>query len=386
MAEDDPALDRLDQLIERVDFMEQTLRSQLARLYTIERHLGIAPAPPVQEQPRPSQPESGAVQARPPVGQRPPVPPPSVQPPISQPPPREQQPDLSKTSGAPPKQLREPLSGPPPDRTVARPREAQTSAHIVRPRPPVPPEPRPRGDLEARIGGNWLNRIGIIAITFGVAFFLKYAFENQWIGPAGRVGIGVVLGLGFLAGGEMLRKRYASYAYGLTGGGILILYLAIYAAFSFYNLIPHPLAFVFMAAVTMIASLLSARYSALPIAVLGLIGGFLTPILLSTGRDNQTGLFTYIALLDAGVLALAYSKQWRILNYMSFGATVLMFVGWMITFYDDSKLWPTIFFLTLLFGIFALLAMTYNVFNRRPTTWADLALVFLNGLLYFGTS
>ncbi|HWP42886.1 MAG TPA: DUF2339 domain-containing protein [Blastocatellia bacterium] len=335
MAEDGPSSDRIDELIERVNFMEQTLRSQLVRLYAIERRLGLAQDQPVQEPRRPEPaPKSQEVS----IGQQPPRP-------LPQPPSIAPKPSPSRGAAA-----------------------------------------RQPGDLEARIGGNWLNRIGIIAITFGLAFFLKYAFENEWIGPAGRVGIGVVIGLGFLAGGERLRPRYPNYAYGLTGGGVLILYLAIYAAFSFYSLVPHPLAFAFMAGVTVIASLLAARYSALPIAVLGLIGGFLTPLLLSTGRDNQTGLFTYIALLDAGVLALAYSKQWRSLNYMSFAATVLMFAAWMGAYYLGSKLWLTIFFLTLFFAIFALLAITYNVFNRRPTTWADLLLVFLNGLLYFGTS
>jgi uncharacterized membrane protein len=297
--------------------MEQTLRSQLARLYAIERYLGLAPPPaPIKTEERP-----------------------------------------------------------PPE-----------AAHVARPPRPIKPEPRPRGDLEARIGGNWLNRIGIIAISLGVAFFLKYAYENEWIPPSGRVAIGVAVGLALLAGGERLRARYASYAYGLTGGGILILYLAIYAAFSFYSLIPHLLAFVCMTVVTILASLLAARYSALAIAVLGLIGGFLTPILLSTGRDNQVGLFAYIALLDAGVLALAYSKQWRSINYMSFAATVMMIVVWWDAYYDRSKLWPTIFFLTLFFVIFALLAITHNVFNRRLATWLDLLLIFLNGLLYFGAS
>ncbi|HTG17307.1 MAG TPA: DUF2339 domain-containing protein, partial [Blastocatellia bacterium] len=155
-----------------------------------------------------------------------------------------------------------------------------------------PPASSRRGgvDLEARIGGNWFNRIGIIAICFGVAFFLKYAFDNEWIGPGGRVSIGVAIGLVFLAGGERLRKRYASYAYGLTGGGIAVLYLAIwFASIRHYNLIHPTLAFVLMAAVTATGSLLAARYDALPIAVLALIGGFLTPILLSTGVDNETG-------------------------------------------------------------------------------------------------
>src|SRR6185312_1948052 len=130
--------------------------------------------------------------------------------------------------------------------------------------------------------------------------------------------------------------------------GLAILYLAIwFASQNRYNLIPQMLAFILMAGVTATGSLLAARYDALPIAVLALIGGFLTPILLSTGVDDETGLFGYIALLDAGVLALAYSKQWRSLNYLSFIATILMFVAWMEKWYGPEKLWTTIFFLTL---------------------------------------
>lgn len=257
---------------------------------------------------------------------------------------------------------------------------------------PAPPTVAPArsmrgGDLESRIGGNWFNRIGVLAIFLGVAFFLKYAVDNDWIGPTTRVLIGVGVGVLFLIGGERLRKRYASYAYGLTGGGIAVLYASIWFASSKrYGLISATEAFAFMAVVTVTASLLAARYSALPIAVLGLIGGFLTPILLSTGVDNETGLFGYIAVLDAGVLLLAYSKQWRSLNYLSFIATILMFSAWMETWYDPSKLRTTIIFLSVFFIIFALLAVLFNVVNRRPTGWLDLAMVFSNALLYFGTS
>lgn len=198
--------------------------------------------------------------------------------------------------------------------------------------------------------------------------------------------IGIAIGLGFLIAGERLRPRYHSYAYGLTGGGILILYLSFFGAYRFLGLLDPVPAFICMAVVTATASLLAARYNALPIAVLGLIGGFLTPALLSTGVDNEAGLFGYIALLDLGVLALAYSKQWRSLNYMAFVSTVFTFTGWYFTFYESEKLWPTMFFLTLFFAVFALLAVLYNVVNRRPTAWADLTLVFINALLYFGAS
>jgi uncharacterized membrane protein len=241
-------------------------------------------------------------------------------------------------------------------------------------------------DLESRIGGRWLLWIGVIAISFGMAFFLKYAFDNQWITPGWRINIGVAIGLAFLIGAERLRRPYPIYSHGLSGGGIFILYLSIFVGFNTYKLIPQTLAFVLMAAVTATASLLAARYGAIAIAILGLIGGFLTPILLSTGVDNERGLFGYIAVLDLGVLALAYSKHWRSLNYMAYGATVAMFASWMVTWYTPGKLWTTIFFLTLLYMIFALLAVLHNVVNRRPTLWIDLAMVFSNALLYFSTS
>ena len=365
MDDDKSSLEQIKQIAERLNYLESVARDSAARLYAIETRLGLG------YRGTPSR-----------ASQSPPQPPASPAKPAASPA-SSKQASVSDYLGW--------SEGVQPPRSSETPGSAAHSASEIR-TPPLttvrPSKPvRPRGDLESRIGGNWFNRIGIIAICFGVAFFLKYAFDNEWIGPGGRVSIGFAIGIGFLVGGERLRKRYASYAYGLTGGGLAILYLAIwFASQNRYNLIPPMLAFILMAAVTAAGSLLSARYDALPIAVLALIGGFLTPILLSTGVDNETGLFGYIALLDAGVLALAYSKQWRSLNYLSFVATILMFAAWMVSWYDQSKLWTTIVFLTLFFVIFALLAVLYNVVNKRPTTWPDLGLVFINAMLYFGTS
>ena len=141
-------------------------------------------------------------------------------------------------------------------------------------------KPRNRYDLEARIGGNWFNRIGVLAIFLGVAFFLKYAVDREWIGSTGRVLIGAAIGIAFLLAGERLRRRYPSYAYGLTGGGIAILYASIwFASFKRYGLLDPTVAFALMARGDRNwRRLLAARYNALAIAVLGLIGGFLTPI------------------------------------------------------------------------------------------------------------
>ncbi len=243
------------------------------------------------------------------------------------------------------------------------------------------------GDLETLIAGKLFLWLGMILGTLAVAFFLKLAFDNQWIGPTGRVLLGGAAGCALLALAERLRLRgYQAYAYVLSGGGILILYLSVYAAFDFYQLLSQPPAFALMAVVTATAVLLAARYDAYAIAVLGLIGGFMTPSLLATNVDNEVGLFGYAALLNAGVLALAYFKRWRSLNYLAFAATWVLFAGWYFKYYGDAKLWPTLFFLTLFFGMFAALAIIHNVLKEHPTRWFDISLLLTNATLYFATS
>ncbi|MEJ7708510.1 MAG: DUF2339 domain-containing protein [Pyrinomonadaceae bacterium] len=278
------------------------------------------------------------------------------------------------------------LSAKAPARPSSAPQIPPASPDVVAATPPAPQVRKSNSlDLENRIGGSWLNRVGIIAITLGVGFFLKYAFENQWVGARGRITAGVASGLAFLFAAERLRARgYRSYAHGLAGGGILILYLSTYAAYAYYGLIDHLSAFILMAAVTTLAVLLAARFDAVVIAALGLVGGFLTPVLLATGIDQQVQLFTYVTLLNIGVLALAYAKGWRSLNYAAFAATSLVMLAWYAEWYTREKLFSTLFFLTLFWVIFALIPIFNNILKQRPTLWPDVSLIFGNAAFYYG--
>ncbi len=106
-------------------------------------------------------------------------------------------------------------------------------------------------DLEKKIGQYWLNRIGIVAMLIGVSYFLKYAFENNWIGPGGRIVIGLLAGIGLVLWSERFRDRgYAAFSYSLKAVGIGTLYLSLWGAFQVYHLIPSAAAFVAMAIVT----------------------------------------------------------------------------------------------------------------------------------------
>ena len=209
---------------------------------------------------------------------------------------------------------------------------ARNEAHVA------PKEESKKREWEFQLGGQWLVIIGVVAFIFGVGFFLQYAFENNWIGETGRVILGILSGIVFLGLGEYFYRTYPKYSQFLTGGGIGLLYLSFYSAFNFYELIGAPVAFGAMIVVTIIASLLAIRYDAIFIGLLTLAGGFLTPALISTPEPNYVILFTYLALLNGGILAMSYARNWRILNIASFIATWGWFFLWYATEYTSRDL------------------------------------------------
>jgi uncharacterized membrane protein len=186
--------------------------------------------------------------------------------------------------------------------------------------------------LESKVGLTLVNRIGAITLVLGVAFFFKWAVDNNWIGPAGRIVLGLIAGFATLAAGDLLwRKRQRVFAQGITATGIAIIFLALYAAFSFYHLIPQAAAFATMAAATVMAAALALRYHSFAVAALGLAAGYATPLLLSTGEDHSWFLFGYVLLLNAAATELAKRRQWRGLETISFIATVLIYGGWLLS-------------------------------------------------------
>ncbi len=260
--------------------------------------------------------------------------------------------------------------------------------------PPPLPESAPKKparsskEIEAKIGGKWLNYIGIVAVIIGTGFFIKYAFENEWIGPTGRVVLGMLVGLAFIAWGELWKTKYKYYSQGLVGGGIAILFLALFGAASYYAVIPMNIGRILFIVVTVFAVLLSIRYNASSIAFMGFLGGYINPILLSTGANQQAALLTYITILDLGVLVVAFFRNWKWLNIFAFVATVAIFAGWAAKFYhvEPVAYGTTQIFLTLFFIIFGSLSIFYNVIHKAKTTILDLIFIFLVASVFFGSS
>jgi uncharacterized membrane protein len=208
--------------------------------------------------------------------------------------------------------------------------------------------------LESRIGSQWFNRIGILAVLIAAAWFLKLAIDNHWIGPLGRVLIGLVAGAGLIAWSERFRTRgYAAFSYSLKAVGSGVLYLSLWAAFSLYQLVDSTVAFAAMIAVTAFNGFLAWRQDAELLALYAIVGGFSTPLLLSTGENHEVALFTYLLLLDATVLLLVALKPWSRLLCAAFAGTVFFFAEWSLQYYDASEFGMTAFFLAVFFLIFA---------------------------------
>ena len=183
--------------------------------------------------------------------------------------------------------------------------------------------------METKVGLTLVNRVGVITLILGVAFFFKWAADNNWIGPTGRVILGLLAGFAALAAAEFLwRKSQQVFAQGITGAGLAIVYLSAYAAWGFYHLIPSFLAFAFMASVTALAYALALRYASAAIAVLGFFGGYLTPFLLSNGEDHPWFLLSYVLLLDIAAMTLVKDKRWRSLEILAVTATTLIYFAW----------------------------------------------------------
>jgi uncharacterized membrane protein len=275
-----------------------------------------------------------------------------------------------------------PITNPPPTPNVAPPMSSiPTSARET--------------DLEKKIGQYWLNRIGIAAMLIGISYFLKYAFENNWIGPGGRIAIGLIAGIALILWSENFRKRgHTAFSYSLKAVGIGTLYLSLWGAFQIYHLIPSAVAFIAMILVTVSTVALALSQNAELLASFAMVGGFATPVLVSTGQNHEVTLFSYVALLDLAILAMTILKPWRRLLWGSFVGTIILYGGWYASYYRDefsynpygSQRPLTVFFAVLFAAIFAAVPLLtrYERSTRYDGPSVTLVLLpLLNAAVFF---
>lgn len=288
----------------------------------------------------------------------------------------------------------------PVEKPIERPTEAPAEKTTETPVITAPSTPKPQfslptinrpkqpSDLEKIIGESWINKIGILIVIIGVAIGAKYSIENELISPLTRIILGYMMGIGLLGFGIKLKPKFEDYSAVLVSGAISIFYFITYFAYSFYGLIPQALAFVMMLIFTVFAVFTAIKYNRVVIAHIGLIGAYAVPFLLSSGSGRADILFSYMLIINLGILFISIKRDWKTLHYSAFFFTWLIYNSWFINKFISSDLQGYealgLGFATAFFLIFYGVSLFNNIISKEKLDLINVVLILLNSFIYFG--
>ncbi|CAN5497865.1 hypothetical protein BH10ACI2_BH10ACI2_25890 [soil metagenome] len=241
-----------------------------------------------------------------------------------------------------------------------------------------------QSDLEKFIGENLISKIGIIVLVLGVGIGAKYAIDNGWISPLMRIVFGYVMGFGLLGFAAKLKEKYLNFSSVLLSGGMAILYFVTYFAYAYYGLMPQLAAFIVMAMFTVFTVAAAIFYNRQVIAHIGLVGAYAVPFLLSDNSGNYAALFTYMSVINTGILAISVKKYWKPLFYTSFAATWLIYLAWFVTKYTPAEhLYLALAFLGIYFSIFYAAKIVQGMFGPRDDRQENLVATIVTAIVFY---
>lgn len=257
-------------------------------------------------------------------------------------------------------------------------------AELVAP-PVVAPSPVAEPfNWERFVGQKTMGWAAVVLLIFAAAFFLRYAYQNNWIGPVGRVAIGALAGAALVVAGLRYQLRgWAIFAQMLSGAGIVVLYLAAYSAAGFYQLLPQQHAGFFLALIVVESMILAAVYNAPVIGLVAVLGGFITPVLLETDHDSYRALFTYLAVLDLGVVVLVMLRGWSWITTLALAGTHILFWLWYSENYHPEKMASALGFQLVVYLLFLGQAFLALALRRWTESREDLGRLVLTAILWF---
>jgi len=263
--------------------------------------------------------------------------------------------------------------------------------------PPAPEEPRKsfltfdlfpdiKEDFEKFIGENLLNKIGILITIIGVAIGARYSIENDLISPLTRIILGYVTGIALLGVGIKLKANYTNYSAVLVSGAMAIFYFITFIAYDFYGLIPQMVAFSLMVLFTAFTVFAALNYNAQVIALIGLVGAYGVPFLLSQQSGDIGILFSYMTIINIGILSIAFKKNWKWLYYVSFAVSWLIFLVWYHNEYKPVDFTIAASFLAVFFITFYAIFLAFKLSQKEKFSYTDglLLLLFINAFIFFG--
>ncbi|MEZ4992788.1 MAG: DUF2339 domain-containing protein [Saprospiraceae bacterium] len=240
-------------------------------------------------------------------------------------------------------------------------------------------------EWEKFIGENLVSKIGILITVIGVAFGAKYAIDNELISPLTRIVLGYLAGIGLLGLAIRLKEKYRNFSAVLLSGALAIMYIITYFAYNYYALFPQAIAFALMVLLTAFSVLAAWHYNQQIIALMGLVGAYGVPFLLSEDSGNVQFLFIYMAVINAGILAIAFRKSWKLLFHAAFWLTWLIFSWWAADGYrQDEHFGLGLTFLSVFYLLFYATFLAYKIPAREPFSRMDVVLLLTNSFIFFG--
>ncbi len=251
--------------------------------------------------------------------------------------------------------------------------------------PGVIKKEKTKSNLEKFIGENLINKIGIAVTIIGVGIGAKYAIDHELISPLTRIILGYLVGLGLLGFAFRLKKQYENFSAVLLSGSMAIVYFITFAAYSFFGLITLVPAFALMVIFTIFTVGAAITYNKQVVALIGLVGAYAVPFLLDSGSGKVAILFSYMAVINIGILAISFQKYWKSLYYSSFVLTWLIFYLWYIPKYQPAEHFGlALTFVSVFFATFYLIFLAYKLLKKEKFESEDILLLLANSAIFFG--
>ncbi|RZK51892.1 MAG: DUF2339 domain-containing protein, partial [Pedobacter sp.] len=241
-----------------------------------------------------------------------------------------------------------------------------------------------KSDFEKFIGENLISKIGILILIIGVVIGAKYAIDKELLSPLTRIILGYLVGVGLTGFSLKLKAKYESFSAVLLSGAMAIMYFITFAAYDFYALFPQAMAFLLMVVFTCFTVFAAVKYDKPVIAHIGLVGAYAVPFLLSDGSGKVAVLFSYMTIINIGILVLSFKKHWKSLFYLSFAFTWTIFSSWLVSNYKPENFSLALGFSSLFFGIFYGCNLAYKLRKAELFGISDVIILLLNSFVFYG--
>ncbi|WP_177191779.1 DUF2339 domain-containing protein [Parafilimonas terrae] len=237
--------------------------------------------------------------------------------------------------------------------------------------------------VESFIGLKIINLVGIVVLLIGISIGVKYAIDKNLITPFARIILAYSASAVLLLLSFMLKKNYEGFSAILFSGAMASMYFTTYGAFTYYDFFSQILCFIIMAVIALYTASRSLQYNRQEIAVVGMVGAYAIPILISTNHENYLLLFSYILVMNAGILIISFKRSWKLLNLLALIITWSFFIGWLLARYKEAYQFYAVVFMSIYYILFLLSAFAFTITRKTRLSNQQLLHILINNFSLF---